>query len=141
MSLEMLRLRPWLLWLPALVVMAVIFVLSHQSGLRVSEDVNVERPIRVTGHLLAYATLGALLLLALARLDRPRPAQALLAWILAVAFGLTDEFHQSFVPERMGRLNDVVTDAIGAAVGVAIAWLVLSALARARGASSRGMAD
>ena len=141
MSLETLRARPWLLWLPALAVMAVIFVLSHQSGLRVSEDVNVERPIRVTGHLLAYATLGALLLLALARLDRPRPAQALLAWILAVAFGLTDEFHQSFVPERMGRLNDVVTDAIGAAVGVAIAWLVLSALARAREASSRGMAD
>ena len=94
MSLETLRARPWLLWLPALAVMAVIFVLSQQSGLRVSEDVNVERPIRVTGHLLAYATLGALLLLALARLDRPRPAQALLAWILAVAFGLTDEFHQ-----------------------------------------------
>jgi VanZ family protein len=132
---ETLRARPWLLWLPAVAVMAAIFVLSHQSGLRVSEDVDVERPIRVTAHLLAYASLGGLLLLALTRLDRPRPAQALLAWVLAVAFGLSDEFHQSFVPDRMGRLNDVVTDAIGAAVGVVIAWLVLSALARARGAS------
>jgi VanZ family protein len=135
MSLELLRARPWLWWLPALVVMAVIFVLSHQSGLRVTEDVAVERPIRVTAHLLAYAMLGGLLLLALTRLDRPRLSQTLLAWVLAVAFGLSDEFHQSFVPDRMGRLNDVVTDAIGAAVGVAIAWLVLSALARTREAA------
>jgi VanZ family protein len=67
-----------------------------------------------------------------ARLDPPRPGQAVLAWVLAVAYGLTDEFHQSFVPDRNGRLDDVVTDAIGAAVGVVVAWLVLSALARAR---------
>ena len=41
----------------------------------------------------------------------------------------------------MGRLTDVVTDAIGAAAGVAIAWLVLAALARAREASSHGMTE
>ena len=120
MSVEAVRRRPWLLWLPALAVMAGIFLLSHQSGLRVTEDVDVERPLRVSGHLLAYAALGGLLLL------------AVLAWVLAVAYGLTDEFHQSFVPDRNGRLDDVVTDAIGAAVGVVVAWLVLSALARAR---------
>jgi VanZ family protein len=132
MSVEAVRRRPWLLWLPALAVMAGIFLLSHQSGLRVTEDVDVERPLRVSGHLLAYAALGGLLLLAVARLDPPRPGQAVLAWVLAVAYGLTDEFHQSFVPDRNGRLDDVVTDAIGAAVGVVVAWLVLSALARAR---------
>lgn len=130
------RTRPWLLWLPALGVMAVIAVLSHQSGLHVSEDVDVERPIRVSGHLLAYASLGGLLLLALTRLDRPRLGQALLAWVLAVAFGLSDEFHQSFVPDRNGRLDDVFVDALGAAAGIAIAWVVLSALARAREAAA-----
>jgi VanZ family protein len=124
--------RRWLLWLPALSVMAVIFVLSHQSGLSVSEDVDVERPIRVSGHLLAYATLAGLLLVALAHGEQPRLIQAMVAWALAVAYGITDELHQSFVPDRMGRLDDVVTDAVGAAVGVVIAWIVLSALARAR---------
>ena len=137
MSLERVRTRPWLLWLPALGVMAVIVVLSHQSGLHVTEDVDVERPIRVSGHLLAYAALGGLLLLAITRLDRPRLGQALLAWVLAVAFGLSDEFHQSFVPDRNGRLDDVFVDALGAAGGIAIAWLVLSALARAREAGAQ----
>ena len=126
----------WLLWLPPLAVMVVIFVLSHQSGLSVTEDVDVERPLRVSGHLLAYATLAALLLVALARGGRPRPLQALAAWGLAVAYGISDELHQSFVPDRSGRLDDVVTDAIGAGVGVLIAWIVLSALARARSTAS-----
>ncbi len=125
-------LRPWVLWLPALLVMGGIFVLSAQSGLRVSDDVDVERPLRVSGHLIAYATLGGLLLVALARAGRPRPIHALVAWALAVGYGLTDEFHQSFVPDRMGRLNDVAVDAVGAAIGVGLAWLALRALARAR---------
>jgi VanZ family protein len=128
--------RAWLLWLPALAVMAGIFVLSHQSGLSVTEDVDVERPLRVSGHLLAYATLAGLLLLPLARGAPPRPRQALAAWLLAVAYGFSDEFHQSFVPDRNGRLDDVVTDAIGAAIGVAVAWIVLSAIARSRTAAA-----
>ena len=52
--------------------------------------------------------------------------------VTALAYGLTDEFHQSFVPDRNGRLDDVVTDAIGAAIGVAVAWIVLNAVARSR---------
>jgi VanZ family protein len=56
---------------------------------------------------------------------------------MAVAYGLTDELHQSFVPDRNGRLDDVVTDALGAAVGVAIAWIALRALTRARAAAAR----
>jgi len=126
------ELRPWLWWLPALAVMAGIFVLSSQSGLHVTEDVDVERPIRVSGHFIAYAVLAGCLLLALTRGGRPRATYALAAWLLAVGYGLTDEFHQSFVPDRMGRLNDVAVDAIGAAAGVVIAWVALTAWAKAR---------
>jgi VanZ family protein len=140
MSLEVARSRPWVLWLPALAVMAIIFALSHQAGLHVTEDVDVERPIRVSGHLLAYAVLAGCLLLALSRLDVPRPSRALLAWAMAVAYGLTDEFHQSFVPDRNGRLDDVFVDAVGAAVGVALTWLVLVAWTRARRRASEEQA-
>lgn len=140
MSLGVARSHPWVLWLPALAVMAVIFVLSHQAGLHVTENVDVERPIRVSGHLLAYAVLAGCLLLALSRLDVPRPSQALLAWALAVAYGLTDELHQSFVPDRSGRLDDVLVDAIGAAAGVALTWLGLLAWTRARQGASEEQA-
>ena len=112
--------------------MAVIFVLSSQSGLRVSEDVAVDRPFRVTGHLLAYATLAALLLVALSWSRRPRLRDVLMAFGLAVAYALSDELHQSFVPDRAGRLDDVVTDMIGAAIGLAVAWLSLTFVAGRR---------
>jgi VanZ family protein len=129
--------RWWLYWLPALAVMAGVFVLSSQSGLRVSEDVQVERPLRVSGHLIAYATLAGLLLFALARRRRPRWYQAAAGFILAVAYGATDELHQSFVPDRTGRVDDLLVDAIGALVGLSIAWLVLSTLARTREEDTR----
>lgn len=135
-------LRWWVYWLPAIAVMAGIFFLSAQSGLRVSEDVNVERPLRVSGHFIAYATLAGLLLLGLARGRQPRWWQAALAWGLAVAYGASDELHQSFVPDRMGRLNDLTVDAIGAAVGVAIAWIAFGLLARRhRGTGALDPAD
>ncbi len=122
----------WRPWVPAVAVMAVIFVLSSQSGLRVSEDVDVERPLRVTGHLLAYATLAGLLLVALSWGRRPRLRDVPIAFGLAFVYALTDELHQSFVPDRTGRLDDVVTDMIGAAIGLAVAWLSLSLIAGRR---------
>ena len=116
----------WRFWLPAIAVMAVIFVLSSQSGLRVSEDPDVDRPFRVTGHLLAFATLAACLLLAFSRGRRPRARDAFMAYGLTLLFALSDEWHQTFVPGRSGRLDDVVTDAIGALLGLGVAWVVLT---------------
>jgi VanZ family protein len=135
------RERPrWLFWLPAILVMGVIFVLSAQSGLRVSEDADVERPIRATGHLLAYATLAGLLLVALSWGRRPRLRDALIAFGLAFLYALSDEWHQSFVPDRTGRLDDVVTDTIGALIGLALAWVALTWLARRRAQRSEASA-
>lgn len=121
--------RWWLYWLPALALMALIFLLSSQSGLRVSEDAAVDRPFRITGHLLAYAGLAGLLLFALCRGGRPRLGYALLAFGLALLYAAADELHQAFVPGRTGRAEDVLVDAAGAAAGLAVAWLVLAARA------------
>jgi VanZ family protein len=112
--------------------MVTIFVLSSQSGLRVSEDPVVDKPFRVTGHLLAYALLAALLLAALSWGRRPRLRDVLIAFGLTVAYALTDEWHQSFVPDRTGRFDDMVTDAIGALIGLAVAWLTISLWANRR---------
>lgn len=118
--------RTWLFWLPAVAMMVLIFVLSSQSGLRVSEDVAVERPLRVSGHLLAFGALAALLLFALARGRRPGLRDTILAFGIAVLYGATDELHQSFVPDRAGRIDDLVVDAVGALVGVVLAAIVLA---------------
>lgn len=124
------RARRWLAWLPAIAVMVIIFVLSAQSGLRVSDDVAVERPIRVTGHLLAFGTLAACLLAALTWGRRPRSRDALVAYGLTFAFALSDEWHQSFVSDRTGRVDDVITDMVGALIGLVLAWVALTWAAR-----------
>ncbi len=136
------RRRGWIYWLPALAVMALIFALSSQSGLRVSEDPVIERPIRASAHMFAFATLAACLLFALARGGRPRLRDVVIAFALTVLYGASDELHQSFVPDRNGRIDDVVVDTIGATIGLLIAWLVLAWRARlGAGDRERGERD
>jgi VanZ family protein len=52
------------------------------------------------------------------------------SWIFAVAYALTDEWHQSFVPNRFAEWRDVGSDAIGAfaAAVVVKAWGIIRRL-------------
>jgi VanZ family protein len=52
------------------------------------------------------------------------------AWGIAVAYGMTDEWHQSFVPNRHAELRDLVADGIGALAATAIvgAWGIIRRL-------------
>src|SRR5215217_1496216 len=73
----------------------------------------------VAGHVAVYALLAALLWWGLA--IRPfTPGWRLgLSFAIAVAYGLSDEWHQSFVPGRMASVIDLVTDGCGALLGLA----------------------
>jgi VanZ family protein len=89
-----------------------------------------------SGHTLAYAGLGVLLLFALAqgRVDGVTLRRAALAVVLATAYGITDEWHQSFVPGRSPEVADVIADAVGAALGVTLAVLLARLPGRRKGA-------
>jgi VanZ family protein len=78
-----------------------------------------------SAHALAYAGLGFLLVRALAGgLGRPvSPGAALLAVALGVAYGLSDEFHQLFVPGRQFDVGDLAADGLGVAAGAVVGWL------------------
>jgi VanZ family protein len=49
---------------------------------------------------------------------------------LAVLYGLSDEWHQSFVPGRTPDVVDILTDAIGAAIGLLLVWWISQRLER-----------
>ncbi|HKZ91981.1 MAG TPA: VanZ family protein [Candidatus Limnocylindrales bacterium] len=135
--------RHWTIvrWLPALAWMGVIFLLSSQSGLRVSEDAAVDKPIRLVAHMASYALLAGLLFYALCGAGRPtargagrptargvgRPTAraATLALVLATLYAVSDELHQAMVPDRTGRPEDVVIDVVGATIGLVIAAFIL----------------
>ena len=70
-------------------------------------------------HGTAYLILCLLLCRALAG-GFPAPLSAggaLLAVLLATAYGVSDEFHQSFVPSRDPSAGDVAKDLMGSALG------------------------
>jgi VanZ family protein len=78
-----------------------------------------------SGHSIGYAILAGVLLRAFAggRLGGVTWLRGLLAIVLATLYGVTDEFHQLFVPGRSADRYDVVADCLGASLGVALGWL------------------
>lgn len=73
--------------------------------------------IRKCAHMSEYALL-AILLHQLFHETTWHKQAIPLAWIGAVLYACSDEFHQLFVPGRGGMIQDVGIDAIGAALGL-----------------------
>lgn len=99
----------------------MIFGLSSIPGSRIP-DVGVSFADKVA-HVLVYGGLGALCFRGLRRswpLLSIR-STVLAAALLALAYGLTDEFHQMFVPNRSSEFLDLVADLIGGTVGALVA--------------------
>jgi VanZ family protein len=75
-------------------------------------------------HFFFYGILGALTLRALAR-GRWRGisvAAVIGAILITAAYGVSDEFHQRFVPGRDFEVLDMVADAIGGAAAACALW-------------------
>jgi VanZ family protein len=68
-------------------------------------------------HLVEYAILGLLLARAAKNSANLRVHFRIFAVCAAVVYGLSDELHQYFVPERKVELLDVLADGIGAFLG------------------------
>ncbi len=112
--------RDFRYWVPAFLYAAFIFLLSHQSnppGAQVVPD--------YTAHFVEYALFGLTLTWG-ATLGFHRPLtskSAALLGVIAVLYAIGDEFHQSFVPDRVASLNDVAMDVLGAAASVGMVWV------------------
>ena len=82
-------------------------------------------------HATLYAGLGVLLVRALAGgwHRRVTPVIVVSAIAIAAAYGVSDEFHQSFVPLRSVDAMDVVADTVGASIAAVVlyAWDIIRA--------------
>jgi VanZ family protein len=111
--------RKWLAWLPALLWAGLIFFLSAQSKLPEIGPQFVD--IDKVHHLIAYAALGALVMFALRRAHNlSLPKAFLLAILVVSAYGVTDEFHQRFVPNRTCDVWDWTADTLGAGIAATV---------------------
>ena len=101
--------------LPPIALAGAIFVLSSQESLGGPGFFGSDK----VAHFCAYALLAFLTARALWHYGQFRSAR----WggaLVAIAYGVSDEFHQSFVPGRTSDWRDLVADAIGAAVGASL---------------------
>jgi len=100
--------------------MAFIFGLSSLSNLPRAPSGSDKG-----AHLMLYAGLGALIVRALTdgRADRATWRTMLIAVVIAGMYGVSDEFHQRFVPGRTFEGADLIADVLGAAAGAGALYL------------------
>lgn len=105
--------------IPALVIMGILFYFSSQSS---SGIPSLHPPLDKVIHAFAYGILGGAFCLWV-RGERwvSRPfVHALTVAMTCFAFGLTDEFHQSFIPGRSVSFGDLMADLFGSVLAIVI---------------------
>jgi len=81
--------------------------------------------VRKAGHLTEYAVFATLAARAFraSSHDLLRRHWFWVSLLLAIAYALTDEFHQCFVPSRTASIYDCLIDSVGALIALTIIWL------------------
>ncbi len=125
-------------WLLVTVCMGIIFYLSAQNGeesselsssfvtaileyLKISVD---EGLLRSFAHMLEFTGFAVLLFNAVYSTWNLKITPAI-AFAGTVAYAITDEIHQIFVPGRAFQLTDILVDSAGALIGTAAAFVIL----------------
>ena len=129
------------LWGPAIAWAALLFTLSSFSDVPAPPGGLTDKH----EHSIAYGVLSACVLRGLsgATLAGVTGATATGAAVIAAAYGVTDEFHQRFVPGRDSSARDLAADALGAAAaaGLIWAWAIIRRRAVARRVEGRANAE
>jgi VanZ family protein len=122
-------------WLAVILWMIVMFSLSTEAfsaGNAASISPALGKLIvRKLAHFSEYLILASLIMRALTAEEAGTGTlrRVLIAVVVAVAYAMTDEWHQSFVRSRNSQISDVAIDAIGAVCG-SWAWALYRRISR-----------
>ena len=115
-------------FVPVVAWMALIFTISHQPTLPEVPGITASLT-SIAGHFSVYFVLAILFWWTLGAFDLSASQRLRIAFVAAVIYGFSDEWHQSFISGRDASLMDNLVDSIGAACGlVAVTWLNRSGL-------------
>jgi VanZ family protein len=105
---------------PMVLTMGTIFFLSHQPGDRLT--LPPLPGIDKLAHMLIYGFLAATVFFALSEQQKNTKPRSVMLLIMAVCFlyGISDEYHQSFIPGRFVSILDLLADCAGAAMTCAL---------------------
>lgn len=110
----------YVVWLLPISYMVLIFIMSSLPHNAVVElpDSQIDRILKESMHLIEFAILYLLLVLAFVINGKLSIRTNLVIAIFSALYGVSDEIHQFFVPYRSATLIDVIKDWIG----VLAAW-------------------
>ena len=101
-------------FIPMVCIMGIIFYLSHQPHdfAELPPFVGFDKLL----HIIAYSSLAGTFLYALKPYvhDSNRTVTAVVIVLFCSIYGISDEFHQSFIPGRFSSIWDVLADGFGA---------------------------
>ena len=107
----------------ALAWAALIFYLSSRSTLPIPLLFPMQDKLM---HFTAYGVMGFLVSAARQHAARGNPAAFIMtSVVLCGLYGLSDEYHQSFVPGRDPDVFDLCADVVGALAGTLLVYMLL----------------
>jgi VanZ family protein len=104
-------------WLPVIIWAILIFIVSSIS--RFPKQLEPAFSMDKLAHCIEYAIFGFLLARAFRNSQESNLKKffRIFAMICVIVYGITDEWHQSFVPYRTASVIDLLYDGIGGMVG------------------------
>lgn len=117
--------------IPMFLVMGTLYFLSDQPGdtLYLPQVVGIDK----LAHAVAYGVLAATIIFALGGENKERFWGVVIFTPLAcLIYGISDEFHQFFVPGRMPSSADILADVCGSLI-VSLLWAAWETKRRSRG--------
>ena len=110
-------------WLPPLLWMVLIFVMSAQPDLPELEEPWLDVLLKKTAHFLEYTFLAFLWWRVFSGGGLHAGWPLIVAGLVSILYAASDEYHQTFVPGRHGWLWDVGVDSAGVMVALGfIRW-------------------
>lgn len=133
-------------WLLVLAWSCIIFGFSSQDGsqsgglsgkivdiilnlfkIDATEDIynNLQFIVRKLAHFTEYFILGVLTFNAFCHTFDNLKKASILSFLFCAIYSITDEFHQSFIPERVASVKDCIIDSTGAFIGISICIIAI----------------
>lgn len=107
-------------WIPAILIMVIIFCLSSIPGKIIQSSVINNEPSEISGHFILF------MFLCLAYYKATK--NILLSIFMTIIYAVFDELHQVFTPLRSPSLFDVYVDSFGAIISGIVLWKLLPIL-------------
>lgn len=123
----------------ALLLMAVIFILSAQPGDASNEtsmsfaslffggdiEFALNVLIRKLAHMAEFAALAVPVWLFVSTFDLKKLLKNGLPFVFTALYAASDEIHQLFVEGRAGQISDIIVDSLGALLGIVFINLLI----------------